>query len=68
VTGLRAQNRELRASEAHAQRLQEELTRTQGILSQIRQERDDLLVEVQQVRKPASPPPNPTDPGVPSAP
>jgi len=68
VTGLRAQNRELRASEAHAQRLQEELTRTQGILSQIRQERDALLVEVQQVRKPASPPPNPTDPGVPSAP
>ncbi|KTT32732.1 hypothetical protein [Pseudomonas rhizoryzae] len=52
VTGLRAQNRELRASEAHAQRLQEELTRTQTTLSQIRQERDALMVEVQHVRKP----------------
>ncbi|MDR6232624.1 hypothetical protein [Pseudomonas oryzihabitans] len=52
VTGLRAQNRELRASEANAQRLQEELTRTQTTLSQVRQERDALMAEVQFVRKP----------------
>ena len=67
VTGLRAQNRELRASEAHAQRLQEELTRTQTSLAQMRQERDALLVELQPGRKADSAPRHPTDPGAPSS-
>lgn len=67
VTGLRAQNRELRASEAHAQRLQEELTRTQTSLAQLRQERDALLVELQPGRKADSAPRHPTDPGAPSS-
>lgn len=52
VAGLHVQNRELRAAEAQAQRLQAELTRTQTILSQVRQERDVLMLEVQHVRKP----------------
>lgn len=50
VAGLHVQNRELRAAEAQAQRLQTELARTQSTLSQVRQERDTLMVEVQQVR------------------
>lgn len=66
VTGLRAQNRELRASEAQAQRLQEELTRTQSILAQMRQERDALLLELQPGRKADTAPRQPTDPGAPS--
>jgi hypothetical protein len=52
VAGLHVQNRELRGAEALAQRLQTELARTQSTLSQIRQERDALLVEVQHVRRP----------------
>lgn len=52
VAGLHVQNRELRAAEALAQRLQADLTRTQTTLSQVRQERDALMVEVQHVRKP----------------
>ncbi len=68
VTGLRAQNRELRASEAQAQRLQEELTRAQTSLAQMRQERDALLVEVQHRRKGDSAPRQPTDTGAPSSP
>ncbi|AXA66437.1 hypothetical protein [Pseudomonas oryzihabitans] len=67
VTGLRAQNRELRASEAHAQRLQEELTRTQTSLAQLRQERDALLAELQPGRKADSAPRHPTDTGAPSS-
>jgi len=55
VAGLHVQNRELRAAEAQAQRLQAELARTQGMLSQVRQERDALMVEVQQVRATAGP-------------
>ncbi|KUM44585.1 hypothetical protein [Pseudomonas sp. EpS/L25] len=61
VTGLRAQNRELRASEAQAQRLQEELTRTQTTLAQIRQERDALMAELQSGRKVGSAPRTPSD-------
>jgi len=68
VTGLRAQNRELRASEAQAQRLQEELTRTQTSLAQMRQERDALLVEVQHSRRPGPPVRSPTDSEAPSPP
>lgn len=68
VTGLRAQNRELRASEAQAQRLQEELIRTQTTLAQIRQERDALMAEVKHSRKADAPPRNPTDADAPSAP
>lgn len=68
VTGLRAQNRELRASEAQAQRLQEELIRTQTTLAQIRQERDALMAEVKHSRKADAPPRSPTDAGAPSAP
>ncbi|MGP0150788.1 hypothetical protein [Pseudomonas oryzihabitans] len=67
VTGLRAQNRELRASEAQAQRLQEELTRTQASLAQMRQERDALLLQLQPSRKADSAPRHPTDQGAPSA-
>lgn len=67
VTGLRAQNRELRASEAHAQRLQEELTRTQTSLAQLRQERDALLLELQPDRKADSTPRHPTNAGTPSS-
>ncbi|MDQ7913512.1 hypothetical protein RCF34_10340 [Pseudomonas sp. 102515] len=67
VTGLRAQNRELRASEAHAQRLQEELTRTQTSLAQMRQERDALLAEVQPSRKADSASRHSTDAGAPSS-
>lgn len=66
VTGLRAQNRELRASEAQAQRLQEELTRTQTSLAQMRQERDALLLQLQPGRKADAAPRQPTDPGTPS--
>ncbi|WP_323149446.1 hypothetical protein [Pseudomonas oryzihabitans] len=68
VTGLRAQNRELRASEAQAQRLQEELIRTQTTLAQIRQERDALMAEVKHSRKADALPRSPTDAGAPSAP
>lgn len=67
VTGLRAQNRELRASEAQAQRLQEELTRTQTSLAQMRQERDALLLQLQSSRKADAAPRQPTDPGAPSS-
>jgi len=66
VTGLRAQNRELRASEARAQRLQEELTRTQTTLAQIRQERDALMAELQPGRKVGSAPRMSTDSDAPA--
>ncbi|MDT3721563.1 hypothetical protein [Pseudomonas oryzihabitans] len=66
VTGLRAQNRELRASEARAQRLQEELTRTQTTLAQIRQERDALMAELHPGRKVGSAPRTPTDSDAPA--
>lgn len=67
VTGLRAQNRELRASEAQAQRLQEELARTQTTLAQLRQERDALLAELHPGRKAGSAPRTPSDGDAPAS-
>ncbi|WP_295464306.1 hypothetical protein [uncultured Pseudomonas sp.] len=66
VTGLRAQNRELRASEAQAQRLQEELTRTQTTLAQVRLERDALMAELHPGRKVGAGPRTPTDSDAPA--